>query len=173
MTALVVALPLLAVGLAAGLDDAPGLGATLAAVGVFCVLSVTVALRRRYGPDGSRWQGRLEEAAGADNDWHEVEVWFVRPSLQENERSQRIALVAEPNARPHLASKLLVTSGAGLHPGRARLWSPTGPGHPALLEKDGHALWPSRPAQGRVGVMLARIAAAIPLSTSVLERPES
>ncbi len=167
----VFAVPMAAIGLGALLDDAPGLGISLLAAAALLVAAVTFTLRLRFGAQGKRWEQRLQHAAGEGTGWREVEVWFVRPSLVENERSQRVALIAEPGGKPYLASKLLVTAGAGLPAGPGRLWSPAGPGRPALLEVGGQHLWPSRPAQGRWGTGMARFAAAVPLSTSTLERP--
>jgi hypothetical protein len=172
-TALVIALPLLAIGGGTMADDAPGLGAAIVAAGVGLLTLVAVRLRLRYGTRGRRWITRLEEAAASPQSWHDVDIWFVVPSQVENHRSQRTALVAEPGGRPRLASQLLVEAGAALEAGRGRQWGAGRRGEPVILEKDGEPLWPSRPARGRRGVLAYRAAAALPLSGSRLLRPDS
>jgi hypothetical protein len=169
--ALVVAIPLLAIGGGTIADDAPGLGAAILAAGVGLLVVVGVRLRRRYGARGRRWIARLEKAAATSQGWRDVDIWFVVPSLDETHRSQRTALVAEPGGRPRLAQQLLVEAGAGLEAGRGRQWGPGRRGEPVILEKDGQPLWPSRPARGRRGVLAYRFAAAVPLSGNRLLRP--
>jgi hypothetical protein len=171
VTALVVAIPLSAIGVGALADDATGVGAAFLGVAMVLLVVTGGALRRRYGPGGSRWSDRLREAAAAPGDWREVDVWFVRPSLVENHRSKRTALIAEPGRPPHLASTLLVEAGAGLSAGRGRVREPVQAGRPLLLEKDGEPLWPCRPARGRLGAWVHRTVAALPLSSATLERP--
>jgi hypothetical protein len=172
VVALVLALPLAAMGGGALADDAPVIGAGLLATALGLLATVTIRLRLRYGPQARRWIERLEQEADTPHGWRDVDIWFVVPSLHETSRSQRTALIAPPGGRPRLAQQLLVEAGAGLDAGPGRQWGDGGRGRPILLEKDGQPLWASRPARGRRGVVADRAAAAVPLSGSRLLRPD-